>query len=101
MEQIPLLEFDQDKTSITDPLKLHKDIGEINPPIHCILPMSGGLINKLENEGRLKRIYEIYTPLVPIAVYRIEFEDKLLTVAHPGTSAPHVVAIFEELTALG
>ena len=101
MEQIPLIEFDQDKTSITDPSKLHKDTGEINPPMHCILPMSGTLINKLENDGRLKKIYELYTPLVPIGVYRIEFEDKLLTVAHPGTSAPHVVAIFEELTALG
>jgi len=63
--------------------------------------MSNSLIEKLQSEGRLEKIWEIYSPFIPIGVYKLEHGDSLLTVVHPGICAPHVVAALEELISLG
>ena len=98
MEQIPLLEFDHDKTAIVEPTMIYKNV---NPPEHCIMPIYGSLIEKLKSDGRLDKIYELETPLIPIDVYKTTYEGRLVTVVNPGVGAAWVAAHLEELIALG
>lgn len=98
MEQIPLMEFDDDRMAIIEPTNIHANI---SPPEHCVMPMFGSLIGKLKGDGRLEKIYELGTPLVPIDVYRMEYNDEFITVVHPGIGAPLAAAVLEELIALG
>ena len=99
MEQIPLTEFDPEKTAI---IEARKHLENISPPEYCVIPIYGTLIEKLKNDGRLERICELETAsVIPIKVYKLEYEGKPVIVAHPGVGAPLVVGIFEELIALG
>jgi len=98
MQDIPLLEFDNDRKAIIEPALVHKNIGL---PECCVMPIYGSLIEKLKTEGRLEKISEIYTSLVPIDVSKLEFEGSYVTVAFPGMGAPFAAAIMEELIALG
>lgn len=98
MKQIPLMEFDDDRMAIIEPANIHSNI---SPPEHCVMPMFGSLIGKLKGDGRLEKIYELGTPLVPIDVYRMEYNDKFVTVVHPGIGASWAAAHLEELIALG
>ena len=99
MDQIPILEFDPDRTAIIEAIE---HVENINPPEHCVMPIYGTLIEKLKNDGRLEKIYEFETvSLTPIEAYKLEYEGRTLVVANPGLSAPLVAGIFEELIALG
>ena len=98
MKDIPLLEFDSQREAIIEPGFVHRDI---DPPEHCIMPIYGALIEKLNEEGRLEKIGELYTSLIPLDVSRLEFEGSHVTVAFPGVGAPFAAAIMEELIALG
>jgi len=66
MEVIPLLEFDDDKTAIVEPTMVYKNV---NPPEHCVMPIYRHVIVKLRSDGRLDKVFELETPLVPIDVY--------------------------------
>lgn len=96
MEPIPLLEFDKSK-GIIEPG--HQGIVPL--PEHCVMPMYGSLIEKLKQENRLSRIHSIGTSLFPMDVYRLDFQGKPVTVAHPGIGAPFAGAMLEELIANG
>jgi len=98
MEQIPLTEFDDDRMAIIEPANIHENI---SAPEHCVMPMFGSLMGKLKRDGRLEKIYEIRTPLIPIDIHRMEYDNKFITVAHPGVGAPWVATHLEELIALG
>jgi len=99
MYQIPLTEFDRDKTAI---IEAAGHVENINPPEHCIMPFYGSLIKKLKKDGRLEKIYELETVLpTPIEVHKLDYGDKPVVVAHPGLGAPLAAGIFEELIALG
>lgn len=98
MQDVPLIEFDSECEAIIEPAALLK---RLDLPEHCVMPIYGSLLEKLEADGRLERVSELYTSLVPIEVYKLEFEGKYVTVAHPGVGAPFAAAIMEELIALG
>jgi uridine phosphorylase len=98
MEQIPLLEFDEDRTAIIEP---SSHIKSINAPEHCVMPIYGSMIEKLQREGRLEKIHEFDSALLPIAVFVLEYDGRQVTVANPGVGAPFAAAIFEGLIALG
>lgn len=99
MGQIPLTEFDRDKTAI---IKATGHIGNINPPEHCVMPIYGSLIKKLKKDGRLEKIYELeMMSLPPIEVHKLDYGDKPVVIVNPGLGAPLVAGIFEELIALG
>ena len=101
MEQIPLMEFDSDKKALIEPDMLRALRTNIKPPEHCVMPIYGSLIGKLKQYGRLEKIHEIYSPFVPIDVYKMEYNGKSLTVANPGIGAPSAGTHLEELIALG
>lgn len=98
MQDIPLIEFDCQREAIIEPAALIK---RIDLPEHCVMPIYGSLLERLEAEGRLEKIHELYTSLVPIDVSKLEFEGGYVTIAHPGLGAPFAAAIMEELVALG
>jgi len=98
MEPIPLLEFDDDRTAIIDP---SSHIQNINPPEHCVMPIYGSVIERLQNDGRLEKIHEFGSVLVPMPVFALEYHGRHVTVAHPGVGAPFAAAMFEGLIALG
>jgi uridine phosphorylase len=98
MQQIPLSEFDNDKMGIIEPAELFKNI---SPPEHCVMPIYSSVIDKLNKDGRLEKIYERKTPLAQMEVYKMEHEGKSVVVAHPGLGAPFAAATLEELIALG
>lgn len=98
MQDIPLIEFDSEREAIIEPTVLIK---RMELPEYCVMPIYGSLIEKLKTEGRLEKISELYTSLVPIEVYKLEFGGGYITVAFPGVGAPFAAAIMEELIALG
>jgi len=98
MPQIPLMEFDNNKSGIIEPTRFVKNV---NPPENCVMPIYGSLIEKLKREGKLEKIYELSTSLVPIDVHKVEYDGRFATVAHPGVGAPFAAAMLEELIALG
>lgn len=98
MQQIPLTEFDNDKMGIIEPAELFENI---SPPEYCVMPIYSSVIEKLNKDGRLEKIYERKTPLVQMEVYKMEYEGESITVAHPGLGAPFAAATLEELIALG
>ncbi|MBI2328999.1 MAG: nucleoside phosphorylase [Chloroflexi bacterium] len=98
-EQIPLAEFDADKTAIIEPTSVIKGT---SPTEHCVMPIYGKLIAKLKNDGRLEKVHEFETvSLPPIEAYKLNYEGKPVIVANPGSGAPLVAGIFEELIAFG
>ncbi len=99
MEQIPLMEFDDDRMAIIEPANIHSNI---SPPEHCVMPIYRSVIERLKLDGRLEKIHELATvAMIPIDVHKMEFEGKAVTVVNPGLGAPLVAAILEELIALG
>jgi uridine phosphorylase len=99
--QIPLTEFDPDKTAIIEPSLV---VNGKSPSEYCVMPFFGGVIRKLISEGRLEKISELQLPapsIHPNEVFRLEFEGKILVVAHPGVGAALAAGSFDELIALG
>lgn len=101
MKQIPLAEFDPDRKALIEPNMILAAKVNINPPEHCVMPIYGSLIEKLKQDGRLEKIHELYNPIIPIDVFKMEYNRKFVTVTNPGIGAPSAAAHLEELIALG
>lgn len=101
MEQIPITEFDPDKKALIEPDMLRSFGTNINPPEHCVMPIYGSLIEKLKQDGQLEKIHELHTPLVPIDIYKMEYNGRFLTLCHPGICAAWAAAHLEQMIALG
>jgi uridine phosphorylase len=98
MEQIPLLEFDNDKTALIEPS--HLVSGGLPP--RCVMPFYDSVVKKLKQDNRLEKIYEIVSVLAPIEIYRLYHDGQFVTVACPtGCGAPLAGGLLEELIALG
>ena len=76
MEEIPLLEFDQDKEAIIRPEKRKR------LPKFCVLLMYNSVINKLTLDGNLEKIDEYPTPFVTINVYQVVYKGNSIAVVH-------------------
>lgn len=99
MEQIPIIEFDNDKTAIVEPSSVYKNIGL---PEHCVIPFYYSLVEELKQGKRLEKVYELFSTLAPIEVYRLNHDGRPLTVVcPPSCGAPLAGGILEELVALG
>ena len=98
---IPLLEFDTAKQAIIEPNLVIK--GK-SPSEYCVLTFFGKVVRKLIDEKKLEIVEELFLPApltVPSYLYRLEFEGKILTVAHPGIGASLAAGSLEDLIALG
>lgn len=94
----PILEFDDSDQAIIEPSKVIK---KIDVPDHCVLCFSYEVINKLNNEGKLKHITDLSSCMGLHPVYEVKFNNKRIAVFQPGIGAPLVAGLFEEIIARG
>ena len=100
-ENIPLLEFDPDKTALIEPNMLHH---KQDLPEACVMIFYTSVINKLKSDGLLKKVYELApygVTILPVDIFAATTPLGNISVVFPGIGAPIASAILEELIALG
>ena len=100
-EDIPLLEFDPDKTALIEPRMLHH---KQDLPEACVMIFYASVINKLKDEGFLKKSYQLAgygVTILPTEIFIATTPLGNISVVFPGIGAPIASAILEELIALG
>jgi len=100
-DDIPLLEFDPDKTALIEP---HMFQEKRDLPEACVMIFYASVINKLRDEGVLKKVYELApygVTILPVDVFVAETLFGKVSVIFPGIGAPLASALMEELIALG
>ena len=98
---IPLLEFDPDKTALIEPAMMHR---KQDLPEACVMIFYADVIHKLSGEEILKKAYTLASygiTLQPVDVFTARTPIGDVAVVFPGIGAPIAAAILEELIALG
>ena len=98
---VPLLEFDSDKTALIEPAMMHR---KQDLPEACVMIFYADVIHKLSGEGILKKAYTLATygiTIQPVDVFNASTPIGDVAVVFPGIGAPIAAAILEELIALG
>ena len=98
---VPLLEFDSDKTALIEPAMMHR---KQDLPEACVMIFYADVIHKLSGEGILKKAYTLATygiTIQPVDVFTASTPIGDVAVVFPGIGAPIAAAILEELIALG
>ena len=77
MEEIPLLEFDHDKSALIEPNMVCKnmDLSE-----YCVMPFYSSVIEKLRKDGRLEKVCELGSVPVPKEVYKMEHDGRFVMI---------------------
>jgi uridine phosphorylase len=94
----PILEFDNSKHAVIEPKKAIKNL---DVPVHCVLCFSYDLIEKLNNDGKLKHLTDLHSCMGLHPVYEINLNNKRIALFHPGIGASLVAGLFEEIIAMG
>jgi uridine phosphorylase len=98
---IPLLEFDPEKTALIEPAMMHR---KQDLPEACVMIFYAEVIHKLLDEGILKKAYKLApygVTILPVDVFTARTPIGDVAVVFPGIGAPFAAAILEELIALG
>jgi uridine phosphorylase len=97
-EGLPLTEFDRDRFAILEPaVRKVEGLSEL-----CVIVFYNSVIETLVKAGRLTQVHELKSILTPIKLYRLEGEEKPVTVVcPPGCGGALSGALLEELIALG
>lgn len=101
-EDIPLLEFDPDKTALIEPHKMYRRNPDL--PEACVMIFYASVIKKLHDEGLLKKVCTLAgygVTILPVDIFVANTPSGNVSVVFPGIGAPIASAIFEELIALG
>ncbi len=96
----PILEFDEDRTSITMPDPFKIGVGT-NIPARGVLCFFQDVIEQLKSEEKLTHLGDLRSEIGRHPVYRYNGEKEAVTVFHPGVGAPLAAAFMEELIAVG
>jgi len=96
----PILEFDEDRTSITMPDPFRIGVGA-NIPARGVLCFFMDVLNQLNEEGKLTILGHLGSEMGRHPVYQYSDGGEALTVFHPGVGAPLAAAFMEELIAVG
>ncbi len=98
MERIPLTEFDTSRKALIDPT-YYQNLGVSQ---NCVIPFYGAVVEKLKREGRLTKVYQLGSVLIPTDIYKVEHNGHTILVASPtGAGAPLAGTLLDELIALG
>jgi uridine phosphorylase len=96
--KISLTEFDNDRSGLVQPPSPKPAV----LPEYCVILYHRSVIVGLENTGRLEKIHQLGSVLVPTDIFQIEHDGKPVTVVCPtGCGAPLAGALLEDLIALG
>lgn len=96
----PILEFDEDRTSITMPDPFRIGVGT-NIPARGVLCFFMEVLNQLYEERKLTLLGHLGSEMGKHPVYRYGEGGEAVTVFHPGLGAPLAAAFMEELIAVG
>ncbi|MDF1513293.1 MAG: nucleoside phosphorylase [Anaerolineae bacterium] len=94
----PILEFDEDRERILDPLKILKpaDVSEA-----CVVCFFQEVITGLVDSGQAQLAINSKSEIGPHPFYNVETDGRRFTVFHPGVGAPLGAALLEEAIAFG
>lgn len=94
----PILEHDPETNAIIEP-------GHLHPPIdiaeRCVVCFFQEVIRRLNDEGRLRQIYETGSEYGKNPIYELEHKGERIALFHPGVGAALSAGILEEVIALG
>ena len=97
--EYPILEYDKCQKSLIEPKNLIKPIKNI--PKHCVICFFQDIIEYLLKQDALNMIATLKTEMGSHPVYTIQYNNRLVTLFHPGVGAPLAACLFEEVIALG
>lgn len=98
-QQYPILEWDENNTSIIEPSKLIKKIEGISE--HCVITFFRETIERKKEKGQLKEIARLRCETLEIPVYETVLNGKKICLTLGVVGAALSVGILEELIALG
>ena len=90
MEQIPLIEFDEDRRAIIEPT-IYKNIGL---PECCVIPYYGVVIQDLKQSNEIEKVHELGSILMSVDVYVLKGEP--VTVVCPTGPGASLAGILME-----
>ncbi|HNR02384.1 MAG TPA: nucleoside phosphorylase [Anaerolineaceae bacterium] len=99
-DHYPIIEFDEDRTSITMPDPFKIGVGT-NIPARGVLCFFMDVLNRLNEEGKLSILGYLGSEMGKHPVYSYSDGAAPVTVFHPGVGAPLAAAFLEELIAVG
>ena len=97
-EDIPLLEFDPDKTAVIEATHF---VQKRDLPEYCVMPIYFSLLEKLKTDNVLEPVPEADLAAFSLSVYRVAYDGKYVAVAYPRVGAPWATAMLELLIGLG
>ena len=97
-KDFPILEFDSISRAKIEPSKLIKNR---NVPEHCVITFFSDSINRMLNEGKLKKIAEFYTTTVVLPIYETKFNGRPIGIVQGYLGAAGSGGQLEELIAIG
>jgi uridine phosphorylase len=95
---IPILEFDPDRKAIVSP-EIHRHGQQL--PERVVFCFFMDVLDRLVADGRLEVIGELGSEMGKNPIYRMESQDGVVAVLHPGVGAPLAAGFLEEMIALG
>ncbi len=97
-EVYPILEFDPDKTSVTNPETLRYSF---KVPENCLLCFFNDILLSLYKKGVTKIIGNATSSMGRFPIYETEFNGRKIALFNPGVGAPLAAAFLEEIISLG
>lgn len=97
-EPYPILEFDPDTAAFIEP---HNLLKPINIPRRCVLCFFQDVLQKMNDDGRLRKVRNLGSEIGHNPVYEMTVGQKRVAVMHPGVGAPLAAGFLDELIALG
>ena len=97
-EVYPILEFDPDKTSVTNPETLRYSF---KVPENCVLCFFNDVLLSLYKKGVTKIIGNATSSMGRFPIYETEFNGRKIALFNPGVGAPLAAAFLEEIISLG
>ncbi len=97
-KEFPILEYDPSPNAVIDPDKV---ISRLDIPENVVICFFNDVITSLKNEGKLEVITCMKSEIGEHPIYRLQEEEKAVTVFHPGVGAPLCAGMLEEVIALG
>lgn len=97
-KDFPILEFDSTPRAKIEPSDVIK---KLDIPDHCVITFFSDVINRMLNEGRLKKIAEFKTETVVLPIYETEINGKLIGIVQGYLGAAASGGQLEVLIAMG
>ena len=96
--EIPILEFDSDKSAVIDPT--HEDLG-LNLPRKCVFAFLGGYIDEYAEKVGGCKVSELKSITKPYPIYVIEYKGEKITLCQAPVGAAPAAQILDWLIGYG